>query len=231
MLASIWSFLGWKGEPPPPSPPPVTITGVRIPVDGTPAHLVSLTTISDDKSTDSFLFHVPDLRSYWNVEAAWECRDLHRLVLQQDDHIQQSHHLRQQNDLQRVLRSPQQHTSKQLLHLRQRYLLHQQCNVLQEQHSSCAGTYYVFYSFAGMNLPKNSSVPAWINDIGPYEQRPYCGDVFIVKMAPSEYGEHGWAAYEDILPQFLDLLVEGPARRVEERNTHFDAPHLGAPFI
>jgi hypothetical protein len=29
-------------------------------------------------------------------------------------------------------------------------------------------------------------------------------------MAPHEYGENGWAAYEDIVPEFLDLLVKGP---------------------
>ncbi|KAK3933743.1 hypothetical protein QBC46DRAFT_275181 [Diplogelasinospora grovesii] len=98
MLASIWPFLGWREEPSP-SPPPVTVTGVRIPADGTPAHLLSLTTISDSRATDSFLFHVPDLRRHWNTEKAWEYRDLHRLDLQQDYHIQRSHHLQQRHDL------------------------------------------------------------------------------------------------------------------------------------
>jgi hypothetical protein len=32
----------------------------------------------------------------------------------------------------------------------------------------------------------------------------------LVKMAPDERGENGWAKYEDIVPLFLDLLVEGP---------------------
>lgn len=69
------------------------------------------------------------------------------------------------------------------------------------------GTYYVFYSFATDDLPKNSSVPTWISDpLHGY----YSGDVFLVKMAPHEYGEYGWAAYEDIVPEFLDLLREGP---------------------
>jgi len=33
----------------------------------------------------------------------------------------------------------------------------------------------------------------------------------VVKMAPHEYGEYGWAAYEDIVPEFLYLLVKGPS--------------------
>ena len=76
------------------------------------------------------------------------------------------------------------------------------------------GTYYVFRSFAIDDLPKNSSVPTWISgdigDIGDGFHRSYYGDVFLVKMAPHEYGEYGWAAYEDIVPEFLDLLREGP---------------------
>jgi hypothetical protein len=73
------------------------------------------------------------------------------------------------------------------------------------------GTYYVFYSFAIDDLPKNSSVPTWISgDISDDFPLYYYGDVFLVKMAPHEYGEYGWAAYEDIVPEFLDLLREGP---------------------
>ena len=71
------------------------------------------------------------------------------------------------------------------------------------------GTYYVFYSFAVDDLPKNSSVPTWISDVGGGKH--YYGDVFLVKMAPHEYGEYGWAAYDDIAPEFLDLLIEGPS--------------------
>jgi hypothetical protein len=44
-FALIWSFLGWREELSP-SPPLVAITGVRIPADGTPAHLIPLNTIS-----------------------------------------------------------------------------------------------------------------------------------------------------------------------------------------
>ena len=73
------------------------------------------------------------------------------------------------------------------------------------------GTYYVFYSFATDDLPKNSSVPTWISgDISDDFHRYHYGDVFLVKMAPHETGDYGWAAYEDIVPEFLDLLREGP---------------------
>lgn len=161
MLASIWSFLGWKEEPQL-TPPPVTITGVRIPADGTPAHLLSLTTTSASGNVDSFLFHVPDLRQFWKTEQAWRYRDLQRLELEQ-----------------------------------QRY-------------SSCNGVYYAFFSFAMDDLPEHSSVPAWISGD---QRRVYWGDVFLVKMAPHEWGEHAWAAYEDIGPEFLDLLAKGPSGR------------------
>ncbi|KAM0257757.1 hypothetical protein ACHAQJ_004208 [Trichoderma viride] len=209
MSTSIWSFFGWKEEPLQnalPSPPPVTIVGVRIPADGTPAHLVPLTTISDSSAPDSFLSHVPDLRSYWTSEMAWECRDLDRLDLQQDPHIPLSHHLRQKDDLKKLLRFTQL-TQKELLHLRQRYLLHQQYRVIQQQHDSCTGAYYVFRSFAVDHLPNNPFVPPTIS--GSNHCR-YFGDVFVVKISPQEYGENGWAIYEDIVPQFLDLLAEGP---------------------
>jgi hypothetical protein len=32
----------------------------------------------------------------------------------------------------------------------------------------------------------------------------------LVKMAPYEYGQYGWAVYEDIVPEFLDFLDKGP---------------------
>lgn len=211
MLASIWSFLGWKEEPSP-APPPVTITGVRIPVDGTPAHLLSLTTISDSRGMDSFLFHVPDLRRYWKTELAWDCRDLHRLDLYRHHDVERQHLLQQKHHFQQLLRSPQRYNRQQQLHLRQRYLHNQQYHLLPPQHSSCVGTYYVFFSFARDDLPKNSFVPAWTSSDDIHLR--YSGDVFLVKMAPHEYGEHGWAAYEDIVPEFLDLLVKGPPENV-----------------
>jgi hypothetical protein len=72
------------------------------------------------------------------------------------------------------------------------------------------GTHYVFHSFAADDLPKNSTVPSWITDISYDSPRCYYGDAFLVKMARQEYGENGWAVYEDIVPEFLDLLKEGP---------------------
>lgn len=72
------------------------------------------------------------------------------------------------------------------------------------------GGYYVFYSYASDDLPKNPAVPPWISDIGEGCHLPFYGDVFLVKVALDEYNEDGWTSYEDIVPQFLDLLVEGP---------------------
>ena len=219
MLASIRSFLRGREDTPSPSPPPVTVTGVRIPADGTPAHFLPLTTTSDcGETTFGFLFHAPDLRRYWSTERAWEFRDIQRLDLLQDDHIPRSHHLRQKRDLRRLLYSFGQPNRQELLHLRQRYLLQQQYHVLRQQHSSCIGGYYVFYSFAVDDLSENPSVPAWISDMGEGFNLKYYGDVFLVKLAPHESGEHDWAAYEDIDPQFLDLLVEGPLEASEQRH-------------
>ncbi|KAF2120925.1 hypothetical protein BDV96DRAFT_565904 [Lophiotrema nucula] len=198
MLASIQSFLGWKEVP---APPPTTVKGVRIPADGTPPHVVSLTTIPASGATDDFLFHVPDLRRYWNAERAWTYRDLDKLILLQPHHIQQWHRSQQNMDPDNVLHHPD-----LLYRQRQRQLQDQSCHVLRQQHSSCAGAYYLFYSFAIDDLPENTHVPAWMR-----EGRGRClGDVFLVKLAPQEFGEHGWATYEDIVPQFLDLMKEGP---------------------
>jgi hypothetical protein len=102
MFTSIWSFIGWKVELLP-KPPPVTVTDVRIPADGTSHHLLSLTTTTDSKFRDSFLFHVPGLRQYWSTEEGWEFHDLQRLDLLQDERIPRLHHLRQKEDLQRLL--------------------------------------------------------------------------------------------------------------------------------
>ena len=93
-MLSIRSFLGWKEEPSP-SPTSVIITGVRIPADGTPARLLTLPTITPSNGRDAFLFHIPDLRHYWNNDWAWESRDPHRLDLQLDHHVPPQQHLRQ----------------------------------------------------------------------------------------------------------------------------------------
>ena len=71
----------------------------------------------------------------------------------------------------------------------------------------------MFFSFAVDDLPKNSSLPAWVRDVGDIEDgihREYFADVFFVKMAQHEYKENGWAVYEDIVSDFLDCLNEGP---------------------
>lgn len=213
MFTTISSIFGWK-EDPVPSPPSVTITGVRIPADGTPAHLLSLATTTDpEHGTDGFLFHVPDLRQYWNVGDGWHFRDIKRLDLL--SHHPQHYHLQpcfllHKDHLQRLLRSGSMMSREQRLHLRQRYLREQQHHILQPHQSVCAGAYYVFYSFALDDLPKNQFVPAWISDTGDGHNSTYHGDVFLVKMAPQEYGENEWAVYEDIIPEFLDLLFTGP---------------------
>ncbi|KAM3068067.1 hypothetical protein ACMFMF_009433 [Clarireedia jacksonii] len=215
MLAPIWSFLGWKEELPP-SPPPVTITGVRIPADGTPAHLIPLTTTSASGATDNFLFHIPDLRHYWKTDLAWDCRDIHRLDFQQDHHVPQQHFLQQKHHLQQLLRNRPPFDQQLRSHLQQRYLLKQRYFVLPQHYTSCTGAYYMFFSFAADDLPENSSLPTWIREIGEIGDIPdgfhrrYFGDVFLVKMAPHEYGENGWAAYEDIVPDFLNCLNERP---------------------
>ncbi|KFY99561.1 hypothetical protein V498_00668 [Pseudogymnoascus sp. VKM F-4517 (FW-2822)] len=214
MLAPIWSLLGWKAEQPPPSPPPVTITGVRIPVDGTPAHLLSLTTKPASDAMDSFLFHVPDLRQYWATDRAWEFRDLNRLDLLQDHHVPHQHFVQQKQHLQHLLQ-PRLYplSQEQRFHLQQRYLLKQEYFILPERFTGCKGAYYMFFSFAADDMPMNEGLPSWIRDVGEVVDsfhRLYPGDVFLVKMAPEEIGENGWAVYEDIGHEFLDCLKEGP---------------------
>ncbi|KAJ4858943.1 hypothetical protein T069G_07210 [Trichoderma breve] len=215
MFASIWSYLGWKEEEPViQNYPPVTFVGVRIPADGTPAHLLSLTTTSDSSATDSFLLHVPDLRSYWNSKEAWRLRDIHRFDLQKDGRVPLSQHRQQTDDLKSLLRAPQCLSREQLLHLRQRHLLPQQ-RFFVPQHDGyhyCLGTYYVFYSFAVDDLPINKFVPLWIEENNdPLIPHRYFGDVFVVKISPDEVGQDGRAAYEDVHPFFLDFLVDNAA--------------------
>jgi hypothetical protein len=48
------------------------------------------------------------------------------------------------------------------------------------------------------------------------DQQRYCGNVFVVKIGPQEYGLYGWAAYEDITPDFLGLLEAGPLKSWRE---------------
>ncbi|KKP04499.1 hypothetical protein THAR02_03384 [Trichoderma harzianum] len=215
MFASVRSLLGWKEEEPViQSYPPVTIVGVRIPADGSPAHLLPLTTISDSSAPDSFLLHVPDLRSYWISEQAWRLRDIHRFDLQKDGRVPLSQHLQQTDDLKNLLRQPQRLSREQMLHLRQRHLLPQQ-RFFAQQHNHyhyCLGAYYVFYSFAVDDLPVNKFVPRWIEENNDaHIPHRYFGDVFIVKISPDEVGQDGRAAYEDVDPLFLDFLVDDAA--------------------
>jgi hypothetical protein len=213
MFKQVYSFLGSKEEnAPPPVPPPVAITGVRIPADGTPAHLLPLTTTSDySGGTDDFLFHIPDLQHYWTPERAWELRDSHRLDLRL--HAPQQHELRQQHDLQQMIMA---NHGTVPIHVRQRHLHEQQYYLLQQCYASCKGTYYVFYSFAVDYLPQNLFAPAWIREFGNGHYHNYYGDAFLVKLAPNESDDHDWAVYEDILPEFLNVLATGPSRRLEK---------------
>ena len=153
------------------------------------------------------------MRQYWNVGDGWHFRDLKRLDLHSHDpqhyHLQ-PYFLHQKDHLERLLRSGSWISPEQHLHLRQRYLREQQHHILQLHLSSYAGAYYVFYSFAHEILPKIQYVPTWISDTGDGDNMSYYGDVFLVKMAPDEYGENEWAVYEDIIPEFLGLLVKGP---------------------
>ncbi|OIW23717.1 hypothetical protein CONLIGDRAFT_141044 [Coniochaeta ligniaria NRRL 30616] len=62
-------------------PPSVTLTGARFPADGSRPHLITLKTTPVDSGTDSYLSHVPDLRSFWQGEQSWESRVMQRLIL------------------------------------------------------------------------------------------------------------------------------------------------------
>jgi hypothetical protein len=62
--------------------------------------------------------------------------------------------------------------------------------------------YIIFYSFALDGLPQNTAVPLVFANAGAM-----WGDVFVVKLAPEEWGEHGWAVYEDVPARFLELPV------------------------
>ena len=64
----------------------------------------------------------------------------------------------------------------------------------------------MYFSFGIGGLPEDSSVPDWM-DVS--NRRKCWGNVFVVKMAPHDYGKYFCAAYEDIVPEFLDLLLKG----------------------
>ncbi|KAF2685145.1 hypothetical protein K458DRAFT_20782 [Lentithecium fluviatile CBS 122367] len=199
--SSYWSFL-ISLFPPEPTPPPVTITGIRIPANGTPPHLLQLTTRTvPEDARDTFLFHIPDLRKYWGTEHAHQQRDLDRLELQTPDQLQRTRS--------RLPSLPHPWTECALL---QRLRVPTHRGVLPKHDASCAGVYYVFYSFDCDDLPRNEYVPKWLSDGAGHI---YLGDVFVVKMAPNEYARRsdgGWAAYGNIAPGFLEILGKGPSR-------------------
>jgi hypothetical protein len=201
-----------------PAPSPVTILVARIPADGTPAHLLHLTTTNDCGDLD-FLHRVPDTRRYWPGEESWAYRDLNRLDCQLNEkvarlrHLQQKEHSDQEVDIEQYSSSKERCKAQQ----RQRQLFwDQQHHLLPQRYSSCIGAYYVYYSFDVYHLPQNAFVPDWIGKIGDKIQQQYWGDVFVVKMGPQEYGPYGWAAYEDITPEFLELLAAGPLKSWRE---------------
>ena len=73
------------------------------------------------------------------------------------------------------------------------------------------GVYLKWFSFALDDLPENSSVPL----IFCRENRLVVGDVFIVKLAPQEHDEHGWTAYEDFLPEFIEYCLNRNRMEIE----------------
>ncbi|KAE8346430.1 hypothetical protein BDV24DRAFT_123844 [Aspergillus arachidicola] len=147
-----------------PTPPSVTITGARFPADGSPPHLVSLNTTSQGVSEgpDSFLHHVPDLRSFWKTSRAWKWRDINRF------------------------------------------------NLENQPFPNCNGVYMLFFSFDLDELPLHKNV------VGPLGERSAAGDAFVVKLKSHEYGENGWAEYDDVSPEFLELpiMTRQPSSRI-----------------
>jgi hypothetical protein len=80
-----------------PEASPVTILGVRIPADGTPAHLLHLTTTNDCGGGLDFLHRVPDTRRYWPGKESWAYRDLNRLDCQLNETVARMRHLQQKD--------------------------------------------------------------------------------------------------------------------------------------
>jgi hypothetical protein len=57
------------------------------------------------------------------------------------------------------------------------------------------------------DLPQNEHAPSWIRDAS---DGSFYGDVFLVKLAPQEKDDNGWAVYEDVSSAFLEVLANGP---------------------
>lgn len=56
--------------------PSVVVRCIRVPADGSPAHMIDLPTVDifSEGNVDSFLRHVPDVRSFWLTEQGWKFR-------------------------------------------------------------------------------------------------------------------------------------------------------------
>jgi len=92
------------------------------------------------------------------------------------------------------------------------------------------GVYLKFFSFDLDNLPENRSVPLSFCRVNLLA----AGDVFIVKLAPQEWDEHGWAVYEDIPPEFLEYCfycVASPASRFASRLASLTARKVEPRYI
>ncbi|KAK4138390.1 hypothetical protein BT67DRAFT_8088 [Trichocladium antarcticum] len=78
-LSSLTALL-----PGPPAPTPVTIRGIRFPADGSPPHLLPLTTTARGVAggPDASFGHVPDLRAWWGTKRAWRWRDVETFRLE-----------------------------------------------------------------------------------------------------------------------------------------------------
>ncbi|KAF2664854.1 hypothetical protein BT63DRAFT_78105 [Microthyrium microscopicum] len=195
---------------PPHNRPIATITGVRIPANGSSPHLITLKTMTPkdcDRARDEFLLHVPDLRQFWITTKAWRSRDMKRLDLLRDVNIGNGHREQQQDLVRQLLGGSEQCCVKRTRKTMQRHTCPQEYHIPQRHYSDLImGTYYLLHSMGDDgSLHRNQSVPNWL---GPN----YSGDVFIVKMAKEAQNEYGWAVYENMSTEFLSFLSEGPVK-------------------
>ncbi|KAK4232865.1 hypothetical protein C8A03DRAFT_39482 [Achaetomium macrosporum] len=73
--------------------------------------------------------------------------------------------------------------------------------------SHCNGLYVLFFSFDLESLPANTNFPRGLTG----RERTFAGDAFVVKLKGneigSELGDDGWAAWDDVPSDILDLPV------------------------
>jgi hypothetical protein len=99
-LCYLLKRLCWPETPPaPPSPPSIALTCVRIPANGSPPHLVRLKTINESHMTNTLLYRIPDLRSFWRPEHAWERQEVQRLDIQLARRVAACRYLQQKERL------------------------------------------------------------------------------------------------------------------------------------